>query len=214
MKKQTQSPNSLYRFGGIEILSISQDELSKLWKIYVSTPDHYLVSREFDRCRGLYANAPDDVVRQGLMDFSETLFGEQMSLWDIVDLFISRCFDDSVFNSYTENAVWMSIDYPSYTEVEEIFGTYSCRLKWFAADTDAGELINTALFRSPVGDERRRLVDGVKKHLETNNIVTVFMNHDNVSEKFLADSAFENLPVFIGEFSEDGDFEKFSYMKR
>ena len=156
-KQQRLSANSFYRLGGIEILSMSRDERSGLWKIYLSTPEHYLVSREFDRTVGMYANAPDDVVRQGLMDFSDSIAGGQLSLFKVMDMFIDRCFDESVFDCNTENAVWMCIDYPSYQEVEEMLATYNCRLRWYSKDEEVGDLVDRALFRTPNGSGRSEL---------------------------------------------------------
>jgi hypothetical protein len=212
--KKEQNSNSFYRLGGIEILSIQQKEDSGLWKIYLSTTDHYLVSREFDRRIGLYGNAPDDIIRRGLMDFSDSLICKQFSLWKTMDLFIDRCFDDAIFDGYTENGIWMSIDHPSYLQVEDIIGTYNCRLKWFPDDSDMGEMLNAAMFKTLAGDDRRRLVEGIKQGFVENGISSVFLNHDIVSEKILSDREFENMPVFIGEFSDGGDFRKFNYMRR
>lgn len=208
------SPNSFYRLGGIEILSMQQDEISKLWKIYLSTTEHYLVSREFDRSVGLYANAPDDIVRQGLMEFSDSLLGCQFSLWKTMDLFIDRCFDNNAFDGYTENAVWMSFDYPSYSQVEDIIGTYNCRLKWFDQSSELGKLISDATVRTLVGDDKRKLIEGLKSGFAENKITSVFMNHDTISERLLSDSDFDDVPVFMGEFSDNGDFIKFNYLKR
>lgn len=208
------SPNSFYRLGGIEILSMQQDEISKLWKIYLSTTEHYLVSREFDRSVGLYANAPDNIVRQGLMEFSDSLLGCQFSLWKTMDLFIDRCFDNNAFDGYTENAVWMSFDYPSYSQVEDIIGTYNCRLKWFDQSSELGKLISDATVKTLVGDDKRELIEGLKSGFAENKITSVFMNHDTISEKLISDRDFENVPVFMGEFSDNGDFIKFNYLKR
>lgn len=219
MKKTQKSvnstnPNSFYRLGGIEILSMQQDEISKLWKIYLSTTEHYLVSREFDRSVGLYANAPDDIVRQGLMEFSDSLLGCQFSLWKTIDLFIDRCFDNNAFDGYTENAVWMSFDYPSYSQVEDIIGTYNCRLKWFDQSSELGKYISDATVKTLVGDNKRELIEGLKSGFAENKITSVFMNHDTISEKLLSDSDFDDVPVFMGEFSDNGDFIKFNYLKR
>lgn len=219
MKKTQKSvnstnPNSFYRLGGIEILSMQQDEISKLWKIYLSTTEHYLVSREFDRSVGLYANAPDDIVRQGLMEFSDSLLGCQFSLWKTIDLFIDRCFDNNAFDGYTENAVWMSFDYPSYSQVEDIIGTYNCRLKWFDQSSELGKHISDATVKTLVGDNKRELIEGLKSGFAENKITSVFMNHDTISEKLLSDSDFDDVPVFMGEFSDNGDFIKFNYLKR
>lgn len=208
------SPNSFYRLGGIEILSMQQDEISKLWKIYLSTTEHYLVSREFDRSVGLYANAPDNIVRQGLMEFSDSLLGCEFSLWKTMDLFIDRCFDNNAFDRYTENAVWMSFDYPSYSQVEDIIGTYNCRLRWFDQSSELGKLIDDATVKTLVGDGKRKLIEGLKNGFAENNITSVFMNHDTISEKLISDKDFEDLPVFMGEFSDNGDFIKFNYLKR
>lgn len=219
MKKTQKSvnstnPNSFYRLGGIEILSMQQDEISKLWKIYLSTTEHYLVSREFDRSVGLYANAPDNIVRQGLMEFSDSLLGCQFSLWKTIDLFIDRCFDNNAFDGYTENAVWMSFDYPSYSQVEDIIGTYNCRLRWFDQSSELGKLISDATVKTLVGDDKRELIEGLKSGFAENKITSVFMNHDTISEKLISDRDFEDFPVFMGEFSDNGDFIKFNYLKR
>lgn len=208
------SLNSFYHLGGIEILSMQQDEISKLWKIYLSTTEHYLVSREFDRSVGLYANAPDNIVRQGLMEFSDSLLGCQFSLWKTMDLFIDRCFDNNVFDGYTENAVWMSFDYPSYSQVEDIIGTYNCRLKWFDQSSEFGKLISDATVKTLVGDDKRKLIEGLKNGFAENKITSVFMNHDTISEKLISDRDFEDIPVFMGEFSDNEDFIKFNYLKR
>ena len=208
------SPNSFYRLGGMEILSLQQDEISNLWKIYLSTTDHYLVSREFDRSVGLYANAPDNIVRQGLMDFSDSLIGSQFSMWKTIDLFIDRCFDENAFDGYTENAVWLSFDYPSYSQIEDIIGTYNCRLRWFDQSSVFGKLLNDAMVKTLVGDDRMELIDGLKTLFSENKITSVFMNHDTISEKLISDSEFENMPVFMGEFSQNGDFNRFNYLKR
>ena len=208
------SLNSFYRLGGMEILSMQQDEISKLWKIYLSTTEHYLVSREFDRSVGLYANAPDNIVRQGLMEFSDSLLGCQFSLWKTMDLFIDRCFDNNAFDKYTENAVWMSFDYPSYSQVEDIIGTYNCRLKWFDQSSELGKLISDATVKTLVGDYKRELIEGLKSGFAENKITSIFMNHDTISEKLISDSDFEDVPVFMGEFSDNGDFIKFNYLKR
>jgi len=208
------SPNSFYRLGGIEILSMQQDEISKMWKIYLSTTEHYLVSREFDRSVGLYANAPDNIVRQGLMEFSDSLLGCQFSLWKTIDLFIDRCFDNNAFDGYTENAVWMSFDYPSYSQVEDIIGTYNCRLRWFDQSSELGKLISDATVKTLIGDDKRELIEGLKNGFAENKITSVFMNHDTISEKLISDKDFEDVPVFIGEFSDNGDFLKFNYLKR
>ena len=208
------NPNSFYNIGGIEILSLEQDEISKLWKIYLSTAEHYLVSREFDRSVGLYANAPDDVIRQGLMDFSDSLIGKQFSLWKVMDLFIDRCFDESIFDEYTANAVWMSFDYPSYPQFEEIISTYNCRLKWFDANSYMGNLLSSAMRKTLAGDYKHNLAKELKSGFSDNGITTVFMNPDKISQKFISDAEFENVPTFIGDFSENGDFLKFDYMRR
>ena len=208
------NPNSFYRLGDIEILSMQQDEISKLWKIYLSTTEHYLVSREFDRSVGLYANAPDNIVRQGLMEFSDSLLGCQFSLWKTMDLFIDRCFDNNAFDGYTENAVWMSFDYPSYSQVEDIIGTYNCRLRWFDQSSELGKLISDATVKTLVGDDKRELIEGLKNGFAENKITSVFMNHDTISEKLISDKDFEGVPVFMGEFSDNGDFIKFNYLKR
>lgn len=213
-RHQKNSPNSLYNLGGIEILSMAQDEISGLWKIYLSTPEHYLVSREFDRSVGMYANAPDEIVRQGLMDFSDSLLGEQMSLFKVIDMFIDRCFDERIFDGYTENAIWMCIDYPSYEEMEEILNTYNCRIRWFSDDDALAELVHKALYKMPSGALKDGLISGLKDEMKANRVTSLFMNRDSMVEKFLMDSEFSEMPVFIGEFSDDGEFMSFSYLKR
>lgn len=216
-KQQHSSPNSFYKLGGIEILSMQQDELSGLWKIYLSTPEHYLVSREFDRSVGMYANAPDNIVRQGLMDFSDSLLGGQLSLFKVMDMFIDRCFDDRAFDGYTENALWMCIDYPTYNEIEDILNTYNCRLRWFEKDDPKNgafaELVERALYKTPTGNGKSELVAELKKGFVDNKITSVFMNRDSMVEKFLTDREFSDMPIFMGQFSDDGDFVSFSYMK-
>lgn len=214
MKKQRNSPNSFYRFGGIEILSLAQDERSKLWKIYFSTPDHYLVSREFDRSVGLYANAPDDVIRQGLMDFSDSLMGSQLSLFKVMDMFIDRCFDENVFYGEVENAVWMCIDYPTYDEVEEIINTYNCRIKWFDGDDSSiSDCLKQVLYRMPDGEQRKELIRNLKEEFQAHKITSVFMNRDSMVEKFITDREFTDMPIFMGEFSDDGEFISFNYLR-
>ena len=213
-KAEAAHQNSFYRLGGIEILSIQQDEISKMWKIYLSTTEHYLISREFDRTKGLYANAPDIAIRQGMMDFSDSLIGSQFSMWKTMDLFIDRCFDENAFDKYTEKAVWMSFEQPSYAQIEEIIGTYNCRIKWFDATTEMGRMMNDATVKTLVGDDRRRLVDGLREGFAENRITSVFMNHDTISEKLISDKGFEDIPVFIADFSDGGEFLKFDYMRR
>ena len=207
-------PNSLYRLGGIEILSLQQDEISNLWKIYLSTQEHYLVSREFDRSVGLYANANDDLIRQGLMEFSDSISGMELSLWKVIDLFIDRCFDENAFDGYTENAIWLSFDYPTYLQVENIIGMHNYRLRWFNEDTYIGELIKKATTKTLVGDDKRRLIEDIKSCMSENKITAIFMNHDPISEKLVTDIDFDDFPVFIGDFSDDGDFLKFDYLNR
>ena len=213
-KQQRLSANSFYRLGGIEILSMSRDERSGLWKIYLSTPEHYLVSREFDRTVGMYANAPDDVVRQGLMDFSDSIAGGQLSLFKVMDMFIDRCFDESVFDCNTENAVWMCIDYPSYQEVEEMLATYNCRLRWYSKDEEVGDLVDRALFRTPNGSGRSELASGLSRCFAENRVTTLFMNPDGMVERLLSDAALSEMPVFVGRFADNGDFAGFSYLRR
>lgn len=216
-KQQKNSPNSFYNLGGIEILSISQDETSGLWKIYLSTPEHYLVSREFDRGVGMYANAPDDVVRQGLMDFSESILGNQLSLFKIIDMFIDRCFDESAFNRDTENAIWMCIDIPSYSEVEEALNVYNCRLRWFSKSDDnsgLGENIDRILYKTPTGEAKSVVVDELKQGIESNGISSIFMNDDQIVKKFFDCDDFSDIPIYIGEFSDSGEFNRFVYFKR
>ena len=216
-KHKKNSPNSFYRLGGIEILSMQKDETSGLWKIYLSTPEHYLVSREFDRSVGIYANAPDDIVRQGLMDFSDSILGGQLSLFRIIDMFIDRCFDESAFDGYTENALWMCIDYPSYDEVEEILNTYNCRLRWFTKDDKKNgyfaEVVEKVLYKTPTDGGKSELISELKRGFSENNITSVFMNRDGIVEKFLMDREFSEMPIFMGQFSDDGDFISFSYVK-
>ena len=213
-KKAAENANSLYRLGGIEILSIQQDEISNLWKIYLSTTEHYVVSREFDRSKGLYGNAPDDVIRQGLMDFSETIVGSQFSIWKVIDLFIDRCFDDSVFDGYTTGALWFSMTYPTYQETEDILSTYNCRLRWYDADSAIGELIHDGIFKTLSGNERRKQIVGLKEIFADESIKSIFLNDDVVSERLLSDEAFSDMPVFKGEFASNGEFRGFTYWRR
>lgn len=216
--RRTGSRNSLYALGGPEILSLSQDDLSGLWKIYLSTPEHYLVSREFDRSVGMYGNAPDDIVRHGLMEFSDELHGAQLSMFKVVDMFIDRCFDESVFGPDTENAVWMCMDFPTYDEVEAVLNVHNSRLRWFSKDDPkAGQLaegVERAVYRTPSGSAKDELVEGLVRGFSENGISSVFMNSDTIVEKFLMDKGFSDLPVFLGQFSDDGDFLSFAYVPR
>lgn len=217
MNKYT-SANSFYHLGDIDILTFEQDEKSKLYKIYLSTSEHYVVSREFDKTKGLYANAPEAIIRKGLMDFSASLLGKELSYYDIMDMFIDRCFDDSVFDRYTENAVWMCMDYPSYEEIEEILSTYCCRIKWFDKkdnDFDLMELLNTAIYKTPVTNGKSELAERLMNSFKSNRITSIFMNKDMMVEKFITEKAFENFPIFMAEFSsKNGDeLVSFKYLK-
>jgi len=214
------SPNSFYNLGDIDILTLSQDEISGLWKIYLSTSEHYVVSREFDKSKGMYANAPDAVIRRGLMDFSASLIGNELSLFAVMDMFIDRCFDNSVFDEYTTNAVWMCMDYPSYMEVEDILSSYGCRIVWAFEPTDEkypllGECMNKVVYKTPSsGAERDALVDRLVKELKSSRISSIFLNSDYMIEPILSDSRFDGLPIFIGQFSgkNEDEFTSFKYI--
>lgn len=210
----TENGNSFYRFGGPEILSIEQDELSNLWKIKLSTEVNYVVSEEFDRTKGLYANAPDTVVLDGLMGFSESLLGQRMSVFDVMHMFIERCFDDNVFSSYTENAIWMSMEYPQYIEVEEMLSTYNARLRWFSTDYPMGEVINNIIFKQPNGEAKNRAIQNLLEGIRVYKITSAFMHDDKQMETFLNDSAFQNFPIFKAIFKNNGEkFLEFKYWR-
>lgn len=206
--------NSFYALGGVDILSIEQDERSGLWKIKLSTETNYVVSEEFDRTKGMYANAPDAVVLDGLMGFSETIVGKGMSVFDVMHLFIERCFSESAFSKYTENAIWMSIEYPQYVEVEEMLSTFNVRLRWFPKDYPIGEALDMILFRQPNGEARSNAIQTLLEGIRVYRITSAFMHDDKEMERFLADSAFHDFPVFKAVFKNGGSrFSEFKFWR-
>ncbi len=212
--KSANGTNSFFRFGDSRILSIEQDELSNLWKIKLSTEDNYVVSEEFDRTKGMYGNAPDAVVLEGLMGFSASITGQQMSVFDIMHLFIDRCFSDSVFPSVVENAVWMSMEYPQYDEVEEMLNTFNARLRWFPKDYPIGDAIDAAVYRQPNGESKSRTVQNLLEGMRVYKITSVFMHDDGQVERFLSDSALQSVPVFKAVYKNgNGRFLEFKYWR-
>lgn len=208
--------NSFYRFGDSRILSIEQDSLSKLWKIKLSTDERYIVSEEFDRTVGLYANAPDPVVLEGLMGFSETIVGKQMSIFDVMHLFVERCFSESAFQGCTENAIWMSMEYPQYVEVEEILGMFNARLRWFSKGFPIGDAIDAAIYRQPSGETRNRAIQDLLEGMRVYRISSVFMHDDRQAERFIGDPSFQSVPVFKSVYKggNGGKFLEFRYWRR
>jgi len=214
MKIDEQTTNSFYRYGDIDILSIEQDEESNLWKIKLSTEQNYVVSEEFDRTVGMYGNAPDAVILDGLMGFSESIVGQQMSIFDIMHLFIERCFSDSVFSGYTENAIWTSIEYPRYLEMEEMLNTYNVRLRWFNDESTMGEAMKTALYKQPVGEVKTNAIQRINEGIRYYKITSAFMHDDKQMERFLSDFSFQNFPIFKAVFKNDGEkFIEFKYWR-
>lgn len=207
--------NSFYRFGDSRILSIEQDELSKLWKVKLSTDSVYVVSEEFDRTKGMYANAPDAVVLEGLMGFSESIAGKVMSVFDVMHLFIERCFSDSAFSDYTENAIWLSMEYPQYAEVEEMLNTFNARLKWFPKEYPIGEAIDDIVYKQPSGEMKSRDVQNLLEGMRVYRVTSVFMHDDSQVERFFGDSALQSVPVFKSVFKNGGNgrFLEFRYWR-
>lgn len=221
MNSKYESENSFYRLGDIDILTFMQDDLSNLWKFYLSTDNIYVVSKEFDKSHGMYANAPDEVIRRGLMDFSASLIGEPLSVFAIMDLFIDRCFNDNVFDKYTTDAIWFSIEPPSYEQMEDILSTYSNRILWVdngiaCKYPELGEYVYRLLYKTPSAcGERTRLLDGLRKEINNNKISAIYLNKDGIVETLVYDKLLDNIPIFIGEFTtKNGEemFESFKYI--
>ena len=213
--KKEESLNSFYRFGGIEMLEFTQDEKSLLWKIRFSTPEHYVVSREFDKTKGLFADFPTEVIRRGLMEFSDNLYGPELSIFDVMDLYIDGYFDERMVAPDTQYAVWMSYDPPTLDEISEIYATYSSRLKWFDLSTAVGSALHDVIFKDNLGSNGSALVASLAKGLKDAGITAMFMNPDKRMEKIVRSEAFADIPLFMAKFSTDGqDFREFSYVNR
>lgn len=219
MNSKYESENSFYRLGDIDILTFMQDDLSNLWKFYLSADNVYVVSREFDKSHGMYANAPDEVIRRGLMDFSASLIGEKLSLYAIIDMFIDRCFDDNVFDNYTTNALWFSINPPSYEQVEDILSTYSNRILWVDNDIsckypELGECVYRLLYKTTSAcGERTKLLETLRNEIKSNKISAIYLNKDGIVENLVYDPMFDNIPLFIGEFTQKGSEDIFNSFK-
>ena len=188
--------NSFYKYGNEDILGIEQDELSHLWKIKFTTSEHYVVSREFDRSKGLYGNAPDDTVRVALMEFSDTLFGKELSIFDVMDMFIDRCFDESVFDTYTTNAIWLSYDFLHYDEIEDILNTFGSRIVWM--DGSEAEQLKSLTYKYTSASKGsldfyfKQFLDMVANH----NVQSVFTRGDGEMIKFMKDTRLKDIPLF------------------
>ena len=211
--KDIESVNSFYKYGDEGILLIEQDTLSSLWKIKFTTENHYVVSREFNRSVGLYANAPDEVVLNGLMDFSTTIIGKELSIYDTIDMFIDRCFDESVFGKYTEKALWLSLDYPRYVEVEEILSTYNSRIYWPANDGEMclmRDVIIRGIEKDGYVTTASEIVDMMKEH----KVSSVFVGIDNKMKDYIRKTEFNDIPCFVSTFKGNGDFNGFEYFRK
>lgn len=206
--------NSFFNYGGIEILSIEQDDISKLWKIKFMTQNNYVVSREFDRTKGLYANASDDVIRCALMDFSYTILGEELAIYFVIDRFIDRCFSDEVFSKYTENCIWLSFEPPSYDEVETILSDYNARILWFNSDTDDyhqyQDFVTKQYSPSSAEEKTKEFYDTIVKH----DIKLGFMRPDKDTEEKLRNETFSDFIILKSSFSRDGEFKGFVFFRR
>lgn len=212
MTKTADRRNSFFRYGNEDIILIEQDSKSKLWKMKFTTPEHYVVSREFDRTVGMYANAPDSVVAIGMMEFSDSLIGEEMSIYSVMDMFIDRCFNDSVFDSRTEKAVWLCMDFLHYEQIEEILNVYSSRIVW-PSDDDSDFMRKLLLKYEPKssGPEYRT---NLKRFMTDNGISGVFMESDGRMEELMSHEEFADMPCFVAKTGKSNEFCGFKYLQR
>lgn len=208
------SPNSFYRFGNEDILHIEQDALSKLWKIKFTTREHYVVSREFDRSRGMYGGAPDDVIRVALMEYSDMLLGDELSIWSVIDLFIGRCFDDSAFMTEPVNAFWLSMDYLHYDEMEDLNASYGVRIVW-PKDDDGPTLRDIILKYSPRSNPNSEaLRDRFNELVRRYSVKMVFMKDEGGVAELMRDPDTVQISCFRPEYKSNGDFTGFAYVGR
>lgn len=198
--------NSFYKYGDVDMLSIEQDEVSHLWKIKLMTPTNYVVSREFDRTKGMYANASDEMIRIGLMEFSTSLLGEELAIYFVIDRFIDRCFSDDVFNKYTENAIWLSLEYPSYIQVENILNDYSCRLIFFDENSYEYSIYHDFIFKYKSNTEE------FKNLLKDKKFKIGYMNSDSKVESQLKSKLYDDFVVFKSTYKND-EFNGFSIIR-
>jgi len=212
MAKNIERNNSFYRYGNEDIILIEQDEKSKLWKIKFTTPNHYVVSREFDRTVGMYANAPDSVVAVGLMEFSDSLLGEEMSIYSVMDRFIDRCFDDSAFNSYTENALWLCLDFLHYEQLEEILNGYSSRIVWPSGEDY--DFMQRLLLKYEPKTSGPEYCSMLKRFMTEHKISGVFMCADKRMEELMSHEEFMDIPCFVAKTGKYSDFCGFEYLQR
>jgi len=211
---ETGHKNSFFRFGGMEILSMEQDAYSFLWKIKLAADKHYVVSKEFDRTKGLYANAPDDVVRTGLMEFSNSLVGSEMSIYDVMTAFIERCFDDSAFGKYTANAAWMCMDFPHYDEIEDMLANFDTRIIWDYGPSKYMDALNSLIGRYLKPEDERKYIGNLIESFEERKIGAIFMNNDQKCERIIRENGeFENVCLFKASYDNAGNFKCFQFTK-
>lgn len=210
------SPNSFYNYGTISILSIEQDETSGLWKIKFATPDHYVVSREFDRSVGILANADDGVVRNALMDFSDSVGGNEFSIYKTMDLFVDRCFsDDAFYGQKPEYAVWLSGNWPTYAMVEEALNGYGYRMLWFADGSDEKRVLDTAVFRTYSSEREGGNLEALADTMKRYGANAVFVDSDDkVGMRNARHRSFVDMPLFVTEYKANGTFNTFRYTNR
>lgn len=185
--------NSFYRYGNETMLSVEKDSRNETYKIKLATPDHYVVSKEFDRTVGLYANAPDEVICTGMMNFSDTLVGAEFSIYDTMSCFIDRVFDNAVFGPYDENAIWLSTDYPTYEDVETIHGEFGFRLMWFPPNHPLSEPMHDFKFKMPNGSGKTDGANTLLRQLGQLGVTAGFIGNDKCIEKFMQTLSFEDM---------------------
>lgn len=206
--------NSFYRFGGIEILNIEQDDRSLLYKIKLATPEHYVVSREFDRTVGMFGNAPDDIIRNALMNFSETITGNEFSIYAIMDMFIERCFSELAFYGITpEKSLWLSSTYPTYEMAEELLNGFGYRLTWFADDTQQHDIVDTAIYRTySIENDNNNLKNLSDMMVENKISALVIDSEDNLSNRLSQSNVFTDFSIFKTTYRSNGNFNSFQYV--
>jgi hypothetical protein len=206
--------NSFYRFGGIEILNIEQDAKSFLYKIKLATPEHYVVSREFDRSVGMFGNAPDDIVRNALMDFSDTITGNAFSIYAIMDMFIDRCFSEAAFyGSMPEKALWLSSTFPTYEMAEELLNGFGYRLVWFDNESEQHDIVDTAIYRTYSIESDNDNLKKLSNVMSANKITAIAIDSDdNLSNRLVQSNAFSDFSVFKTTYRSNGVFNSFQYV--
>lgn len=209
------SPNSFYNYGTISILSIEQDDMSGLWKIKFATPEHYVVSREFDRSVGLLANADDGVVRNALMDFSDSVDGNEFSIYKTMDLFVDRCFsDDAFYGQKPEYAIWLSGNWPTYAMVEEALNGFGYRMLWFADGSDEKRVLDTAVLRTFSIEREGRNLEELAETMKRFGANAVFVDSDDkVGMRNARHQSFSDMPLFVTEYKVNGAFNTFKYAR-